>query len=74
MSLLGVPFSYLPLYIDIHVTTEMLVGIFTFKILLAGIDVSVIIIIEVVLNIILCHGVTSIFYQSCCLFFLKVKV
>jgi len=62
MLSLRVSFSYLPLNIDTHIASQTLVRFFTFKIILAGINVSVIIIIEVVLKFILCHGVTSIFY------------
>jgi hypothetical protein len=41
----------------------MLVKVFTFKVSLAGINVSIIVLIEIILNSIFCHGVTSIWFR-----------
>ena len=53
------PSFHLASYIDSHVTTQMRVFVFTLKVSLAGINVSFISIVGVVLNFILCHNITS---------------
>ena len=70
------PSFQLSCYIDSHVTSQVLIFLFTLEIGFTGINVSFVLVVSVILNFIFSHGIASLIdcFVVCCVPFCLVRM